>query len=112
MGKAPDALLRLVDRFDQNRDAYLSGSYNETQLRREWCLSALLRIIDPLFGALYPPKSPYEFSVIGIEILGEVYEQFLGKVIRLTAGHQAKVEEEPEVRKAGGVCYTPTYIWK
>jgi hypothetical protein len=31
-------------------------------------------------------------------------------VIRLTAGHQAKVEEKPEVRKAGGVYYTPTYI--
>jgi hypothetical protein len=29
--------------------------------------------------------------------------KFLGKVIRLTAGHQAKVEEKPEVRKAGGV---------
>jgi hypothetical protein len=39
-----------------------------------------------------------------------VYEQFLGKVIRLTAGHQAKVEEKPEVRKAGGVYYTPKYI--
>jgi len=34
----------------------------------------------------------------------------LGKVIRLTAGHQAKVEEKPEVRKAGGVFYTPTFI--
>jgi hypothetical protein len=34
------------------------------------------------------------------DVLGEVYEQFLGKVIRLTAGHQAKVEEKPEVRKA------------
>jgi hypothetical protein len=51
---------------------------------------------------------------------GQVYAQFLGlsasghaqagKVIRLTAGHQAKVEEKPEVRKAGGVYYTPTYI--
>jgi hypothetical protein len=41
------------------------------------------------------------------DVLGEVYEQFLGKVIRLTAGHQAKVEEKPEVRKAGGVHYTP-----
>ncbi|MDO9128795.1 MAG: N-6 DNA methylase, partial [Anaerolineales bacterium] len=39
-----------------------------------------------------------------------MYERFLGKVIRLTAGHQAKVEEKPEVRKAGGVYYTPTYI--
>jgi hypothetical protein len=37
------------------------------------------------------------------EVLGEVYEQLLGKVIRLTAGHQAKVEEKPEVCKAGGV---------
>jgi hypothetical protein len=44
------------------------------------------------------------------DVLGEVYEQFLGKVIRFTAGHQAKVEEKPEVRKAGGVHYTPQYI--
>jgi hypothetical protein len=33
------------------------------------------------------------------DVLGQVYEQFLGKVILLTAGHQAKVEEKPEVRK-------------
>jgi hypothetical protein len=39
-----------------------------------------------------------------------VYEQFLGKVIRLTEGHQAKVEYKPEVKKAGGVFYTPQYI--
>jgi hypothetical protein len=31
MGNAPDAVKRLVDHFDQNRDAYLSGSYNEAQ---------------------------------------------------------------------------------
>jgi len=37
------------------------------------------------------------------DVLGQVYPQFLGKVIRLNAGHQAKVEEKPEVRKAGGV---------
>ncbi|CAN5287529.1 hypothetical protein BH23GEM4_BH23GEM4_17210 [soil metagenome] len=44
------------------------------------------------------------------DILGQVYERFLGKVIRLTPGHRAVVEEKPEVRKAGGVYYTPTYI--
>jgi adenine-specific DNA methylase len=64
---------------------------------------------DILHG-LYYPECPYEFSVLSGEILGQVYEQFLGKVIRLTAGHQAKVEDKPEVRKAGGVYYTPTYI--
>src|SRR3989338_4329256 len=59
---------------------------------------------------LYYPDSPYEFSVLSADILGQVYEQFLGKVIRLTHGHRAVVEEKPEVRKAGGVYYTPTYI--
>ena len=59
---------------------------------------------------LYFPESPYEFSVLPAEILGQVYEQFLGKVIRLTPAGQAKVEEKPEVRKAGGVYYTPAYI--
>ncbi len=54
--------------------------------------------------------SPYAFNVMSIEILGSIYERFLGKTIRLTASHQAKVEEKPEVRKAGGVYYTPKYI--
>lgn len=66
--------------------------------------------LKDIFKNLYYPDSPYEFSVLGADILGHVYEQFLGKVIRLTGGHQAKVEEKPEVRKAGGVYYTPTYI--
>jgi len=42
---------------------------------------------------------PYEFSVLGADTLGNIYEQFLGKVIRLTAGHQAKIEEKLEVKK-------------
>ena len=63
-----------------------------------------------IIRALYYPESPYEFSVVPADILGSIYERFLGKVIRLTTGHQAKIEEKPEVRKAGGVYYTPTYI--
>ncbi len=59
---------------------------------------------------LYYPVSPYEFSVLPADILGHVYERFLGKVIRLTPGRVVKIEEKPEVRKAGGVFYTPTYI--
>jgi type I restriction-modification system DNA methylase subunit len=54
-------------------------------------------------------NSPYNFDAIPIHILGSIYERFLGSVIRATA-KQAKVEEKPEVRKAGGVYYTPEYI--
>lgn len=59
---------------------------------------------------LYYPDSPYVFKEVAADILGSVYERFLGNVIRLTAGHRAKIEPKPEVRKAGGVYYTPTYI--
>ena len=68
------------------------------------------KTLKSIIQNLYYPESPYEFSVLGADILGQVYEQFLGKVIRLTTGHRAKVEEKPEVRKAGGVYYTPTFI--
>jgi hypothetical protein len=67
--------------------------------------------LKPILQSLYFEHGcPYHFGVLPVEILGTVYERFLGKVIRLTAGHQAKVEEKPEVRKAGGVYYTPAYI--
>jgi hypothetical protein len=55
--------------------------------------------------------SPYDFNFIPIHILGSIYERFLGKVVHATA-KQVKVEEKPEVRKAGGVYYTPQYIVK
>ena len=69
------------------------------------------RVFKPILESLYfEHGSPYHFGVLPVEILGTIYERFLGNVIRLTAGHQAKVEEKPEVRKAGGVYYTPAYI--
>lgn len=54
-------------------------------------------------------ESPYLFNVIPVEILGSVYERFLGKVIR-PSGRGVAADEKPEVRKAGGVYYTPRYI--
>ena len=69
------------------------------------------RVFGPILQSLYfAYGSPYQFGVMPVEILGTVYERFLGKVIRLTSGHQAKIEEKPEVRKLHGVYYTPTYI--
>ena len=65
----------------------------------------LARIIE----RLYPPRSPYRFDVIGVELLGSIYERYLGKTIRVTP-RQVHVEEKPEVRHAGGVYYTPKYI--
>jgi type I restriction-modification system DNA methylase subunit/predicted type IV restriction endonuclease len=66
--------------------------------------------LKPILKRLYYPESPYAFSHVPADILGQVYEQFLGQVIRITPARQVKIEPKPEVKKAGGVYYTPTYI--
>ena len=71
------------------------------------------KVLTSIIKGLYYPECPYEFSILPIEILGNIYEQFLGKTIKfrnVKDGHTAIIEEKPEVRKAGGVYYTPQYI--
>jgi len=108
--KSKNSYKELVKHFKVSQTKYNSGLFNfeEDTITQDLKISDIL--LDKILGHLYYPKSPYEFSVIGVELLGSIYEQFLGKVIRLTKGHNAKVEEKPEVKKAGGVYYTPRYI--
>ncbi len=108
---------RLCELFRRADERYNSGIFHfEKEPGRESpdTLTLTLNIDDKplkdIIKRLYYPDSPYEFSVLPAEILGQVYEQFLGKVIRLTEGHRAVVEDKPEVKKAGGVKYTPVYI--
>ena len=109
---------RMQDLFYRADERYNSGLFHFTPEKGrpegadEFTLDLIIddKPLKEIIGGLYYPECPYEFSVFPADILGQVYEQFLGKVIRLTAGHQAKVEEKPEVNKAGGVYYTPTYI--
>ena len=108
----------LMELFRKADQRYNSGLFHfeheKGQSSHPDKLTPTLKIDDKVFkdilANLYPPKSPYAFKYFSAEILGQVYERFLGKVIRLTEGGHAKVEEKPEVRKAGGVYYTPTYI--
>lgn len=108
---------RLCQLFQQADDRYNSGLFHfkEEKGRATPPDSLTLglqiddKVLKAIFKNLYYPDSPYEFSALPTEILGQVYEQFLGKVIRLK-GRRAVIEEKPEVRKAGGVYYTPQYI--
>ncbi len=114
----PNVYARLCNLFYRADERYNSGLFyfrkekGRTDAPDE--LTPRVRIDDKplkeIVKRLYYPESPYEFSVLPADILGQVYEQFLGKVIRLTPAHRAVVEDKPEVKKAGGVYYTPTYI--
>lgn len=98
----------LLDFYYQADTKYNSGLFDFTTDR----LTPGLKIDDDKLRAilrdLYYPKSPYVFSALAADTLGNVYEQFLGKVIRLTPSHQAKIEAKPKVKKAGGVYYRPS----
>ena len=109
---------RLRQLFHRADDRYNSGLFHfkaekdRSEPPDDFTLNLTIddKPLKDIFKSLYYPDSPYEFSVLSADILGQVYEQFLGKVIRLTPGHRAVVEDKPEVKKAGGVYYTPTYI--
>ncbi len=114
---------RLMDRFGEEATAWedfiaaskrLDGIYNGIVFKHHALLD------DDKFGAdenvfadicenLAHVNSPYDFNAIPIHILGSIYERFLGNVIVAT-DRRVRVEPKPEVRKAGGVYYTPKYI--
>lgn len=115
--KAPNIYPRLVELFKRADQKYNSGLFHfATEKGNDSPADTFTpnlviddKIFKEIFKGIYYPCE-YIFKEIPVEILGQVYEQFLGKVIHLTAGHQARIEEKPEVRKAGGVYYTPRYI--
>jgi hypothetical protein len=66
-------------------------------------------VLAHVIRRLYPPKSPYRFDAIGVELLGSIYERYLGNTLQITA-KQARIVPKSEVRKAGGVYYTPQFV--
>ena len=105
-----DSYQNLFFNFKKADEKYNSGLFD---FKRDLISEALTidpKVINSIIKEMYYPESPYEFSVLSVEILGSVYEQFLGKQIKIDSGHRATIEEKPEVRKAGGVYYTPQYV--
>jgi len=71
------------------------------------------KIIKKLIGFLYESKNKqyiYNFDWIGADVLGQVYEQYLGKILHQTKSGKAKLKEGQVHRKEQGIYYTPTYI--
>jgi predicted type IV restriction endonuclease len=113
-----DVYENLCAAFRDADDRYNSGLFHFGEERRREELPDDLTLglklddgpLKKIIKGLYYPESPYQFSVMPVEILGQVYEQFLGRVISIAPDHRVAIEEKPEVRKAGGVYYTPSYI--
>ena len=112
VAKTTNIYEKLILLFRKANAKYNSGLFDYV----DWIDNANIddKVLSYIIVNLYYPECPYEFSVLPIEILGSIYERFLGKTIRLRPikgdTHTAIIEEKPEVKKAGGVFYTPQYI--
>jgi len=98
----PD-LVRLFRRYDERYNGYIFKAHFSEEL-----------VIPPdvlvdFMRSLYPPDGPYRFHAIGDDILGIIYERFLGSAITVTK-KVVDAEPKPEVRHAGGVYYTPRFV--
>ena len=107
---------KLCKHFQNADKRYNSGLFHFTNEKGRGTpdtITPTLRITDApihdIIKRLYNGK--YIFDVMPAYILGSVYERFLGKEVVLEKKN-ATITEKPEVRKAGGVYYTPEYIVK
>lgn len=67
--------------------------------------------LTSIIHELSSEDSDYLFATLPVEILGSVYERFIGKMIGVTKSGKLKPPEYKEaVRKTEGVYYTPRYI--
>jgi len=112
VAKSQNIYEKLIHLFTKANTKYNSGLFAGV----DWIDRVNIedKVLSHIIVNLYYPECPYEFSVLPVEILGSIYERFLGKTIRFRNvkgdTHTAVIEEKPEVKKAGGVYYTPQYI--
>lgn len=90
----------------------LRASYNGGLLDPNFAdgLTVSADVFKRIVQGLYTPWAPYRFDALGVEILGSIYERALGSMVTLEEDRSVKVELKPEVRKAGGVYYTPQWV--
>ena len=100
-----DALMGVLQRADEFYDSGLFRLLDDERLG----IRISDAVLSGIISELYYPQSPYTFAVVKTEVLGEIYEQFLGEVIAVTDS-TVEIVSKPEVRESGGIVPTPGFI--
>lgn len=93
---------------------YFNEQYNSKIFAEHLCdcLNIDDNILEEIIVGLHHTKDNsvyYDFSAIDADILGNIYEQYLGNILKKTS-RRAKLTESHIHRKEQGIYYTPTYI--
>ncbi len=104
---------RLKHIFSKYDDKYNSGLFTPNKDNDCDKITIDGEIIKKLIYYLYESHNKeyvYNFEWIDADILGQVYEQYLGKILAQTKSGKAKLKEGQAHRKEQGIYYTPTYV--
>ncbi len=95
-------------RFD---DTYNSKLFEEGLLEKEAFFDSkvLIKVIEGLYYGTQNQQERYMFDEIPVDLLGRIYEQYLGTILRGTE-KRVKLELKSGKRKKMGIYYTPSYI--
>jgi len=101
--------VRLGELFIDFRERYDSELFDEARVDEVVITNDVLKEI---INGLYETKDKlrrYNFAWIDADVLGAVYEQYLGHILKKTK-KRAEVKESHARRKEEGIYYTPTFI--
>ncbi|HOJ64980.1 MAG TPA: N-6 DNA methylase, partial [Spirochaetota bacterium] len=94
--------------------AYFDQQYNSKIFANHLCDSLDIdnEVLHEIIEGLYFTKDKsvsYDFSAIEADVLGNIYEQYLGHILKKSE-KRAKLTKSHAHRKEQGIYYTPTYI--
>jgi len=104
---------KLKEIFEKYNDTYNSGLFAVGKDNDCDIIKIEGLIIKKLIGYLYESKDGqyiYNFDWIDADVLGQVYEQYLGKILEQTKSGKARLKDGQAHRKEQGIYYTPAYI--
>jgi type I restriction-modification system DNA methylase subunit len=83
-------------------------TYNTKLFEPHMCEDLLIenKIIETVIDILYQ----YNFDLISADVLGAIYEDYLGHVLQETTSGDVQIIESSEARKKEGIYYTPTHL--
>ncbi len=103
-----EELKEVFKHFDR---VYNSKLFAKSRLDEDIRISndILGKVIFGLYFGTASGRFRYEFDQISVDLLGSIYEQYLGMLLRSTE-KRVKLEEGKSKRKKMGIYYTPQYI--
>lgn len=105
-GSAVRHLRELFRRYDENFDSKLFLPHAADQVRMDG--GAVQRVLAGLHETV-DGAIRYDFDAIDADVLGVMYEQYLGLILRQTS-QRAKLADGAVNRKEQGIYYTPTWV--